>query len=77
MRLSRRAGQTASELAEAAESRLVAGPAGREVAELPEEIVRAYYRVRFGGDALDNSETAEIEHALAALVPAVSQAQQQ
>ncbi|MEX2175578.1 MAG: transglutaminase domain-containing protein, partial [Pirellulaceae bacterium] len=73
MALRRAAGQTAAEFAAAAGARL-----GQEVssaaAPLPEKIVAAYYRVRFGGDALDSQELAEIEQALAQLTPAVNQA---
>jgi protein-glutamine gamma-glutamyltransferase len=75
MRLSRAEGQTAAELAEAARSKLAGGEGPAGAAQLPAAVVAAYYRVRFGGDALDNSESAAIEHALDQLVPAVSQVQ--
>jgi hypothetical protein len=68
-------GQTALEFAQRAQTRLTEGAEPARVADLPAEVVSAYYRVRFGGDALDNSESAAIEHALDQLVPAVSQAQ--
>jgi hypothetical protein len=71
MRLRRTGGQTPRELAAAARVQLATGSGQPEVAELPAEIVQAYYRVRFGGATLDNSETLAIEHALATLVPAV------
>jgi len=68
-------GQTARELATAAAIRLSDGRPQAEVARLPAAIVAAYYRVRFGGAALDSHEQAAIEHALAELTPAVHQAQ--
>jgi hypothetical protein len=72
--LKRGLGQTPRELAAAAGERLVRSgkPAA---AELPPEIVETYYRVRFGGAALDKVETEAIEHSLQELVPAVRQAQ--
>ncbi|MCI0358073.1 MAG: DUF3488 and transglutaminase-like domain-containing protein [Planctomycetaceae bacterium] len=78
--LRREPGQTARELAERAAERLdhasIADPLLHpHVAQLPREIVDAYYRVRFGGAALDSHEQAAIEHALAELTPAVQQAQ--
>jgi hypothetical protein len=66
-------GQTAQELASAARFRLQAPPTA-DVAELPAEIVASYYRVRFGGAALDSREQAAIEQALEQLTPAVNQA---
>jgi len=72
--LKRRQGQTSRELAADAGARLAAAPQARATAELPAEIVAAYYRVRFGGDRLDKNETAAIEQSLAQLAPAVSQA---
>lgn len=72
--LKRTSGQTPRELAAAAGQRLARG--GKSAAaELPPEIVETYYRVRFGGAALDKVETEAIEHALTQLVPAVRQAQ--
>jgi transglutaminase-like putative cysteine protease len=68
-------GETARELAAAAFDRLRRGSPHAKAAELPGEIVEAYYRVRFGGAALDSHEQAAIEHALAELTPAVQQAQ--
>lgn len=66
-------GQTARELAAAAESRLQSPPTA-DLAGLPATIVDAYYRVRFGGAALDSREQAAIEQALEQLTPAVNQA---
>jgi hypothetical protein len=73
MPLRRGAGQTAVELAESARTELAGRAADSRVAELPGEVVQTYYRVRFGGDTLDDSEAAAIEHALAQLAPAVGQ----
>jgi hypothetical protein len=73
--LHRAPGQTARELAAAAANRLNLRGPHEEEAQLPAEIVAAYYRVRFGGAALDSYEQAAIEHALAELTPAVQQAQ--
>ena len=75
LQLRRRSGQTPRELAAAAGTILNKLPAGAASAALPQKVVEAYYRVRFGGAALDKEETAAIEHALAQLVPAVQQAQ--
>ena len=76
LRLRRAAGQTPRELAGAAGIQLAGAGEAEDVAELPDEIVQAYYRVRFGGATLDNREALAIEQALAKLVPAVSQARQ-
>ncbi|MDX1946536.1 MAG: DUF3488 and transglutaminase-like domain-containing protein [Pirellulaceae bacterium] len=72
LQVRREAGQTARELARQAEVALAGG--GPQVAALPAEIVGAYYRVRFGGAALDKTEIDAIEHALAQLIPAVHRA---
>jgi transglutaminase-like putative cysteine protease len=74
MGLHRAPGQTARELSSDAAARLLAAVSAKEVAELPADIVAAYYRVRFGGAALDKEELSGIEHALAHLTPAVNQA---
>jgi transglutaminase-like putative cysteine protease len=74
MHVRRAAGQTARELASDARARLGRIDPGGRAAELPAEIVTAYYRVRFGGAALDSHEEAAIEQALAQLAPAVKQA---
>jgi hypothetical protein len=74
MALRRRRGQTPQELANVAEDRLADSYAKNAVAHLPLDIVETYYRVRFGEERLDKREMAAIEQALAALVPAVSQA---
>ncbi len=69
--LVRQEGQTAKELAAAAQSRLCEVEGAVLAARVPSEVVVAYYRVRFGGHRLDKSETEAIEQALAALAPAV------
>jgi hypothetical protein len=73
--LRRGRGQTAIEFAAAARTLLADDARPVDVSNLPSEVVQTYYRVRFGGDALDSSESEAIEHALARLVPAVSQPQ--
>ncbi len=69
----RRAGQTPRELAAMARPRLMALEGGPLCANVPGEIVSAYYRVRYGGHRLDNQEALAIEQALAALDAAVRQ----
>ena len=44
------------------------------VAHLPRRIVDAFYRVRFGGHALDNPEADAVEHALVELERALAHA---
>jgi len=72
--LRRRQGQTPQELAAAVAVRLATRNAHDGLAQVPAELVQAYYRVRFGGSHLDKAETEAIEHALALLKPALSQA---
>jgi transglutaminase-like putative cysteine protease len=74
--LRRVSGQTARELASVAASRLEQSGAAEAIAELPAEIIAAYYRVRFGGAALDKNEQAAIEQALVQLTSAVNLARQ-
>jgi hypothetical protein len=74
MHLRRAAGKTAAELAQSAQVELADRAAGPDVAGLPDEVVQTYYRVRFGGDTLDSSESAAVEQALAQLAPAVGHA---
>jgi hypothetical protein len=69
--LRRAAGQTARELAAAAATRLDGQQPQDRASELPAQIVAAYYRVRFGGAALDSQEQAAIEQALDELTPAI------
>ena len=72
--LRRDSGQTAAEFAQSARIELNDRTEAPAVAGLPDEVVQTYYRVRFGGDTLDNSEAAAIGHALAQLAPAVGHA---
>jgi hypothetical protein len=71
MDLRRAAGQTARELAAVAATRLGDQQPQDRTSELPAQIVAAYYRVRFGGAALDSQEQAAIEQALDELTPAI------
>jgi transglutaminase-like putative cysteine protease len=73
MQLRRSRGQTSRELADAAAGRLVERGHGGELAHIPADVVNAYYRVRFGGAALDKNELVAIEQALAQLAPATSE----
>jgi protein-glutamine gamma-glutamyltransferase len=75
--LRRPAGQTAQELARAAQARLAAVEGAALTTRVPADVVQTYYRVRFGGARLDKKETEAIEQALASLVPAVRQARKQ
>jgi hypothetical protein len=65
--LRRRPQQTPLELALAAGAEMVAVTATRPDATLPRRIVEAYYRVRFGGHALDARSGQLIEEQLARL----------
>jgi transglutaminase-like putative cysteine protease len=74
--LVRRQGQTAAELATAAQARLLAVEGAALTAHVPGEVVEAYYRIRFGDGRLDRKETEAIEQAVDALSPAVRQVRQ-
>jgi hypothetical protein len=63
--------QTQRELAACAGGQLADSPALRGVSRLPRRIVDAFYRVRFGGRALDNSEAQAVEQALVDLKSAL------
>jgi hypothetical protein len=63
----RAAGQTQHEFAAAAGRRLAQESGEPRWTALAEVIVRAFYRVRFGGQPLDNTEAKAVEHALAEL----------
>jgi transglutaminase-like putative cysteine protease len=76
LHLRQNTGQTARELATAAAKELHRQRPSSPAAELPAEIVAAYYRVRFGGATLDSREQAAIERALGELTPAVHAAGQ-
>ena len=63
----RKATETAYEFALAAGGELSEKLEYRRVAHLPRRIVEAFYRIRFGGRSLDNSEADAVEHALVEL----------
>lgn len=70
--LIRAAGQTQREFALSTAVRLAERTRTRDVAALPRVVVEAFYRVRFGGEALDSAETERVEHALGALAAALA-----
>ncbi|MCH8924344.1 MAG: DUF4129 domain-containing protein [Planctomycetes bacterium] len=63
----RTASQTQREFAFAAGAQLADRPALGAVAGLPRQVADAFYRVRFGGHALDNTQAQAVEQALAEL----------
>jgi hypothetical protein len=67
LELARGPAQTAHEFALAAGGELAERVEFRRVAHLPRRVVESFYRVRFGGCALDNEEAAAVEHALVEL----------
>lgn len=69
--LERPAGQTPREFAVAVGGQLASSAPVRPAAGLPRQIVEAYYRVRFGGRALDRGETESVEAALRQLAEAL------
>ncbi|HEV3023386.1 MAG TPA: transglutaminase domain-containing protein, partial [Pirellulales bacterium] len=71
--LRRHPAQTAYEFASLAGAELAESIDHRRVAHLPRHIVEAFYRVRFGGHALDNLEADGVEHALAELELALAE----
>lgn len=72
--LRRQPAQTAHEFAVVAGGHLAESIELGRVAHLPKRIVDAFYRVRFGGHALDNSEAVAVEHALVELERALAHA---
>ncbi|MHB1035792.1 MAG: transglutaminase TgpA family protein [Pirellulales bacterium] len=70
-RMVRPACQTQRNFAVAAGGQLAESAELRRVAHLPRRIADAFYRVRFGGVALDNIEAESVEHALAELAEAL------
>ena len=66
--------QTAQEFALAAGGDLAEKIEHRRVAHLPRRIVESFYRVRFGGHALDNHEADAVEQALVELESALGRA---
>lgn len=69
--LVRQDGQTQHEFAETIRSRLVQLNQADSVAALPESIVAVFYRIRFGGAALDTQEQENVEQALSKLEEAL------
>ena len=65
--LVRTAGQTQREFAAAAGLRVAAIAREPRLAPLAGQVADAYYRVRFGGVPLDNSQAEAVEQALAQL----------
>ena len=63
----RTASQTQREFAFAAGAQLADRPALGAVAGLPRQVADAFYQVRFGGHALDNTQAQAVEQALAEL----------
>jgi protein-glutamine gamma-glutamyltransferase len=63
----RSAGQTQREFAETAGLRLARLSGEPQIAPLPGLVADAFYRVRFGGQPLDNPEAQAVEHALVEL----------
>ena len=64
MELNRTAGQTQREYAEAAGGALADAPNLQSVAGVPRRVASAFYQVRFGGRALDSSQTQAVEQSL-------------
>ncbi len=64
MAVERETGETAREMAREAQAKIVAASGKPAVAALPDRLVTAYYRVRFGGGRLDKVESDGIEQAL-------------
>ena len=69
----RSSGQTPRELAATAQAHLSSLDGAALAAQVPADVVAAYYRVRFGGCRLDKNEIESIEQALSALNAAVRQ----
>jgi hypothetical protein len=67
-------GQTQREYAAAAGGRLADEPRLQSVAGVPRRVVDAFYRVRFGGAALDSREQQTVEQAIADLESALATA---
>ncbi len=70
--LNRPATQTPREFAAACGGELLDALGDQPAAEVPAQVVELFYRVRFGGAALDNAETKMIEDALDRLEAAVA-----
>ena len=70
--MKRAATQTQREFALEAAGQLTESPSCRHAASMPRRVVEAFYRVRFGGHALDKHEAEAVEHALTRLEEALS-----
>jgi hypothetical protein len=70
--LRRAPAQTQREFAASAAATLSEPPLQLSVATLPQQVVEAFYRVRFGGATLQREEIEAIESALARLEAALS-----
>ena len=71
--LARKQGETPREMARQAGAKLALAIGPVKAATLPDQLVTAYYRVRFGNDRLDKVETEAIEQALTEIDAAVKQ----
>ncbi|HVW37219.1 MAG TPA: transglutaminase domain-containing protein, partial [Pirellulales bacterium] len=71
----RAASQTPREFALSLGGQFAESPATRPAAALPRRIVETFYRVRFGGQRLDNSESQAVEQAISDLAAALKAAE--
>jgi transglutaminase-like putative cysteine protease len=71
--LVRTATQTQREFADSAAAAIYDSTGAAGLSGLPAEVVEAFYRVRFGGAALDKNQTEAVERALADLAEAAAQ----
>ncbi|MDY0170456.1 MAG: DUF4129 domain-containing protein, partial [Thermoguttaceae bacterium] len=65
--LRRAPGQTPYEFATEAANRLAGTPGLEHLASCPQQVVLAFYQVRFGHQPLDNRQQEAVEHALGEL----------
>jgi hypothetical protein len=65
--LRRAPGQTPYEFATEAANRLAGTPGLEHLASCPQQVVRAFYQVRFGHQPLDNRQQEAVEHSLSSL----------
>jgi hypothetical protein len=71
----RAASQTPREFALSVGGQFAESPATKQAAVLPRRVVEAFYRVRFGGQRLDNSESQAVEQAISDLADALKAAE--
>ena len=71
----RAASQTQREFALSLGGQFAESPATKQAAALPRRIVETFYRVRFGGRRLDNSESQAVEQAISDLAAALKAAE--